>query len=123
MLLAYTPDGTIVTSSGTNSAWPEGPQDAETWLQNVTTTAGAKWLRLHDEDDADLVQAVLGARAVVNNGRVIATAGPPIPPDPTIPVPPSADVLAAQIVALQEWAAQVQAQVDAATEILMGGLQ
>lgn len=44
------------------------------------------------------------------------------PAQPSDPPPDPVDVLA-QLAALQDWAAAIQLQVDAATEILMGGVQ
>lgn len=122
MLLAYTADGAIVATSGTNSAYPNGPDNATGWLTAIGQSLGAvQVLRLHDSHEAELVDLVLQGRAKVRNGRIVEFDPPPVTPPSTDPSTPDVDVVA-QIAALQAWAKDIQSQVDAATEILMGGL-
>ncbi|MFA9432897.1 MULTISPECIES: hypothetical protein [unclassified Egicoccus] len=90
MLIVYRIDtGEIVDNTGTNSRWPEGPPDD---LAFVNTDAagidrdGLALLRLHDRDDAELVQQALTHQIIVQDGQLVI--GYPHPePDPVEPEP------------------------------------
>lgn len=121
MLIAYDTTGTIVATSGTNSVYPDGPADAPAWLLAIGRSLDAvQVMRLNDQRDAELVDLVLQGTAKIRNGRIIEVDKPPVTSPPVDPAP-EVDVIA-QIAALQAWAKDIQNQVDATTEILMGGL-
>lgn len=124
MLIAYDTAGSIVATSGTNSAYPDGPDDATGWLTAVGQSLSAvQVLRLHDSREAELVDLVLQGRAKVRNGRIVEVeAAPPTSQPPTTPPQqPSIDDLLAQIQTLQAQQAALQEQSDQLT-MIVGGL-
>lgn len=91
MLLAHDDAGTVVFLLGTNSLHPDGPPDEA--LPAMFAEVGVDpvgWVRLHDEDDENLVQEVLRRGATVRAGKVVLGDEPPTvePAPPTsAPVP------------------------------------
>jgi len=87
MLIAYDDAGTVFWNSGTNTAYPEGPPD-----EAVVLSVGRddlSILRLHDTDDAELVQAALTHDVTVRDGKLvigepIAAPSPEPEPVPTV---------------------------------------
>lgn len=98
MLIVYDrTTGEVLDNSGTNSAMPYGPPE-NLALVNVPEQRrhAARLLRLHDNDDADLVTQVLANRHHVDpkTGRVVLD-GPHPEPEPVEPEPSMRDRLAA----------------------------
>lgn len=92
MLLIYDlTTGAVLDNTGTNSAWPEGPPD-DLALVNLPdrTPDDVGLLRLHDIDDAELVNRVLTNRHHVDlaTGEVVID-GPYLEPQPPAPDPTS----------------------------------
>jgi len=118
MLLIYREaTGEVVENTGTNSLLPEGPPGDMAWA-NQRDRTGLALLRLHDVIDASLIQQMAVREYSVQGGRIVFGTMQA----PSAPPPPPLEEVVKKVAALQEWAAQVQAQVDAATELLMGGL-
>ena len=84
MLIVYdTTTGTVLDNTGTNSLMPEGPDDALAYVNTDARgidRASLGLLRIHDLDQADLVQRILSHYVHVENGAVVI--GDPIPPPP-----------------------------------------
>lgn len=89
MLIIYRQaTGEIVQNMGTNSLFPEGVPDDMAWGSRDRT--GLALLRLHDKQDAALVQSTFTHRVTVANGTLVI--GDPLPtPAPTDPETPAAD--------------------------------
>lgn len=95
MLLVYElSSGDVLDNSGTNSMWPEGPPD-DLALVNLPDVdpATVGLLRLHDINDADLVQQILAQRHHVDpaSGQVVLDGPYDTPPEPD-PVPEDPDL-------------------------------
>lgn len=122
MIVIYRPStGEIVDNTGTNSLWPYGFDDEELAWLNIPDRTGLRLLRLHDVDDASAVAAVLRGAARVMDREIVIDDAAPTEPTPTPPSTPSVEELIARIESMQAWAAQMQAQADALTDIVMGG--
>lgn len=83
MLLIYDlTTGEILDNTGTNSGMPEGPEDESAIYVNVDNRGiprdSVGLLRLHDEEDADLVAQVMGNLAHVENGAVVIDGPRPV---------------------------------------------
>jgi len=77
--------GEVVENTGTNSFMPEGPPDDLAWGERDRT--GLAILRLHDEDDAELVQATFTHYYAVHDEQVVI--GDPLPAPEPAPEPPA----------------------------------
>lgn len=85
MLIVYdTTTGDVLDNTGTNSLLPEGPTLEESIYVNTDAAGiprdGLGLLRLHDEDDADLVNEVLvnRHRVDVDTGEVVIVGPYPV---------------------------------------------
>lgn len=81
--------GEVVENSGTNSLFPQGVPDELAWGGRDRT--GLALLRLHDEDDAELVRATFTHRVTVTDGQLVV--GEPLPAPDTTPDAGGTDVL------------------------------
>lgn len=91
MLIVYdAATGEVLDNTGTNSAWPAGPPDDLAYVNTDNqgiARVGLGLLRIHDLDQADLVQRVLSHYVHVENGEVvIGDLIPPPAPDPQVAV-------------------------------------
>ena len=88
MLIGYDPaSGEVVWNSGTNTAYPYGPPDDV--VQELTGRDDLALLRLHDEDDAELVQTTFTHHVLVVDGELTVgdeLPGPDPAPEPSPPV-------------------------------------
>lgn len=110
MLLAYDATGTVVFQLGMISTMPDGPPDED--LPAMFAEAGvspAGWVRLHDAEDAELVERVLRCGARVVDGQVQPGEEPVPPPMTGVDLAP---VTRAELDALQ-------AHLDAVTALIV----
>lgn len=100
MLIIYDKvTGTVLDSSGTSSVEPLGPTDDRAYINTDARgidRASVALLRLHDEDDADLVGRLLTHEHLVVKGKVVV--GAPHAPAPVPePAPDPVEVLLADL--------------------------
>lgn len=83
MLITYRlSDGTVVDSSGTNGAVPDGPPDEAGFLNTDARgidRADLGLLRLHDNDDAEQVALAFSRSVRVEAGRLVDVGPMPEP--------------------------------------------
>lgn len=105
MLIVYRTDtGEVVDNTGTNSRNPTGPPDARAYVN--TDRRGfyrdqLGLLRLHDREDADLVQQVFTHEVSIDTATGGVVIGDPLPePEPPSPSPDTGGFLEAIMGAL-----------------------